>query len=234
MSAEKFREFLENIQNKWNNLKNNNEIPDYLEKLRPLLDKHEYEITNIAMLGIGNPPNLHHLNMLLALRDYFRRDVDIKILCQEQLAPIPKKYKDFMASKNIDVFSSNEKDPHLPIAEQITSTTLVFAPNAGPFAMKAMKTAPELYIGVSMERQEAACLAMGAIHKSARIDAEVIHKHQCDCAEVPKFLSASYTTDVNPLVLYRRTEGALNGRGANQEWKNTAPHWTRPYVCPLL
>lgn len=223
MNAAKFQDFLDTIENKWNNMLK----ADYMEKLSPILNKEEYEINKIVMLGIGNPPNLHHLAMLLALRDYFKRDTEIEMVCQEQVNPNSKKYEAFMRELRIRQVYAKERDTHKPIADEIDSYTLVFAPNAGTFVMKALCTkSPELYMGISMEQQEAVCRAVPG---TLGIDAQIFRENHHDSAKVPEFAFASSPTDPNPLVFYRRTNGLLNGKDANPNqaaWKNTGFLWT--------
>lgn len=202
---------------------NNEEAVDYLEKLRPILDKHEYDIKKIVMIGIGNPPNLRHLEMLLVLRDYFRKNTDIEIVCQEQFIP-SKEYRNFMESKdiNIKLITSEDWDIHQPIAREMGSNTLVFAPTAAPIVMKVLKKDPELYIGVSMQRQQEAC---APYQQQLRMDAQIFWENNYECAEVPESLYASFHTGSNPLVFYRRSQGRLGKQAA---WNNTEPHWSLP------
>lgn len=227
LSEVTLRNFLDNIQTRFEAVQKAYKSmgkPSHFEQLCNILGKEDWEIDNIVIMGIGNPPRLFELAMILELRDRFEEEGPRKVtVWSQELVDLKHEALEmFMGEHNIMKLIASPGQPSRPISDKITGTTLVFAPVVGAFVVQAIDgKQPELYIGVSMDRQKEVCSAHLAMAAQAFHDTYQM-------AKVPAFTGAEASTNFNDLVIYRRQDGKFKGRSNDRQaaWKNTAPHWT--------
>lgn len=62
-----------NLDHAYERFKDSYERSDHFQELRDLLQPEAWTIDRIVIMGIGNPPTLPHLYMILKLRDWLQR-----------------------------------------------------------------------------------------------------------------------------------------------------------------
>jgi hypothetical protein len=188
---------------------------DHHEELVELLGAEAWSIDRIVIIGIGCPPNLWHVAMIVALADWLTKKYKrkITIYSQEQQDRRTEVYEQFLAEYRI-INLVAEEQPHKPASTLITPTTLVFAPSTDKSVMQALRSNnPELYIGVSMGRMKKACSGAN-LHLS--LDAKAF-KVNHEWKAFPQFAATGHaSTDLNDLVIYRRKEGMFKDGNRKQ------------------
>jgi hypothetical protein len=198
-------EFLQLLEAEYTRFKQTYEASSHFQELRDLLEPEAWTIDRIFIMGLGNPPKLLYLAMILKLREWLEEKYGsaVEVRSYEQNTNRYHVIESFMRDKRVMAIVPS---PIFRLSDEIKTTTLLFAFSPKPSVAKSISKNPELYFGVSMDRlaQECRDRAGAGSHHAIAADA---FKTNHDSKPFPALPTGATYPNLGDCVILRRKEG---------------------------